>query len=81
MTLGKKGGIATTAVAGYILSESVLPFFEYLFMIRFENLKYKAKKVKMQDTPPIIMVVNSQNKMDILKSVPLSIHEKYFRVN
>jgi hypothetical protein len=50
-------------------------------MIRLENLKYKAKKVKMKDTPPIIMVVNSQNKMDILKSVPLSIHEKYFHVN
>ena len=50
-------------------------------MIRLENLKYKAKKVQMKDTPPIIMVVNSRNKMDIFKSAPLSIHEKYFRGN
>jgi hypothetical protein len=50
-------------------------------MIRLANLQYKAKKVKMKDTPPIIVVVNSRNKMDILKSIPLSIHEKYFRGN
>jgi hypothetical protein len=35
----------------------------------------------MKDTPPIIMVVNSRNKMDILKSAPLSVHEKYFQGN
>jgi hypothetical protein len=35
----------------------------------------------MKDTPPIIMVVNSRNKMDISKSAHLSIYEKYFQGN
>jgi hypothetical protein len=34
----------------------------------------------IKDALPII-VVNSRNMMDILKSFPLSIHEKYFHGN
>lgn len=35
----------------------------------------------MKDTPPIIMLVNTKSIMDIVKSVSLSVHEKYFQGN
>ena len=35
----------------------------------------------MKDTPPIIMLVNTRSIMDIVKSVSLSVHEKYFQGN
>jgi hypothetical protein len=35
----------------------------------------------MKDTSLIIMLANSRNIMDILKSASLSVHEKYFQGN
>ena len=35
----------------------------------------------MKDAPPVIILINNRSIIDILKSVSLSVQEKYFRGN
>ena len=35
----------------------------------------------MKDTPPVIMLADGRNIMDIVKSASLSVYEKYFQGN